>query len=201
MLPSYFAIIGAIIASIGGLKYLYDTVFGNTKPNRVTWLLWALFPIIIFVSQRSQGVSLGLWATVAAGFTPALIFLASFINKKAYWKTELLDYICLGLAIVGITLWAVTDQPNVAILFSILADLAAAVPTIIKSAKHPESESWQAYTISCVGFLLTLLAISDFTFESAAFVIYLTVNEGVLAYLASRKHATNTVKSKKQNTK
>ena len=56
MIPEYYAFIGAIIGSIGGLYYLYDTVIGRAQPNRVTWFLWGLFPMIIFVAQRAQGV-------------------------------------------------------------------------------------------------------------------------------------------------
>ncbi|MGB4956878.1 MAG: hypothetical protein WBO49_00330, partial [Candidatus Saccharimonas sp.] len=87
MIPEYFAIIGAVIASLGGLYYLYETIVGKAKPNRVTWLLWGLFPMITFVAQRSQGVEGLSWATFAAGFTPLLVVIASFFNKKAYWKT------------------------------------------------------------------------------------------------------------------
>lgn len=188
MLPSYFAVIGAIIVSIGGFRYLYDTLKGKVQPNRITWFLWTLFPAIIFAAQLQQGVTTGLWATFAAGFTPALIFLASFVNKKAYWKTEPVDYVCLGLGLVGIILWAVTSNPNIAIIFNIGADLAASVPTIIKSFKHPKSESWVAYAISSVGFLLSLLAIHHWNFEESTFVVYLFVNQSLLAYLSSRRH-------------
>lgn len=55
MLPEYFAIIGAIIGSLGGFYYLYETIVGKAQPNRVTWLLWGIFPMVIFVAQRAQG--------------------------------------------------------------------------------------------------------------------------------------------------
>lgn len=56
MIPGYFAIVGAVIASLGGLYYLYETITGKSKPNRVSWLLWGVMPMIIFVAQRVQGV-------------------------------------------------------------------------------------------------------------------------------------------------
>ena len=58
----------------------------------------------------------------------------------------------MAAAIVGLILWAITDEPNLAILFSLLADLLAGLPTVIKSYRHPRSESWLAYAISAVGF-------------------------------------------------
>ena len=187
MIPEYFAVIGAAIGSLGGFYYLVETIRGKTKPNRVTWLLWGLFPMIIFAAQRAQGVEGLSWASFAAGFTPFLILLASFINKEAYWKTERRDYFLMGAAIAGIVLWALTDDPNLAIVFSLVADVFAGLPTFIKAYRYPETESWVAYAISTFGFGLSILAIQTYSFETSAFVIYLFAMNGLLAIFSSRK--------------
>lgn len=189
MLPEIFAVIGAVIASIGGFIYLYETIRGTAKPNRVTWLLWGVLPMITFVAQRVQGVEGLSWATFVAGFTPLLIVAASFFSKKAYWKTAPLDYACMVFAFVGIGLWAVTKNPNMAILLSIIADFAAGFPTLKKTVSHPETESWSAYAVSAAGFLISILAIHEWTFENYAFVGYLFMMEGLLAILAFRGRA------------
>ena len=189
MLPEYFAIIGAVIASLGGFYYLYETITGKSKPNRVTWLLWGLFPMITFVAQKAQGVEGISWLTFAAGFMPFLIVAASFINKKAYWKTEPRDYILMGVAILGILAWFITDQPNLAILFTLVADLCAGIPTLIKSFKYPETESWIAYAISTLGFGIGVLAIQTFDFQNSAFVIYLFLIQLVLTIFSLRKYS------------
>lgn len=187
MLPEYFAIIGAVIGSIGGFYYLYETIIGKAKPNRVTWLLWGLFPMVIFIAQRAQGVEGLSWASFVAGFTPILILLTSFLKKKAYWKTQPRDYYLMAAAVAGIVLWALTDDPNLAILFALVADLLAGLPTVIKSYRHPETESWIAYAISTLGFGMGVLAIQTFTFENYAFIGYLFLLNGLLALLASRR--------------
>lgn len=186
MIPEYFIFIGAIVTSLGGLYYLYDTITGKAQPNRVTWLLWGVFPMIIFFAQRAQGVESLSWVTFAAGFTPFLVLLASFINKKAYWKTEPRDFYLMGVAILGIILWALTDNANLAIVFSLLADLFAGLPTVIKAFKHPETESWIAYAISALGCVIGILATQTFSFENSVFILYLAIMNGSLAYLASR---------------
>ena len=193
MIPEYFAVVGAIVGSLGGFYYLYETIIGNAKPNRVTWLLWGLFPMIIFVAQRAQGVEGLSWATFAAGFTPLLIVLASFLNKKAYWKTERRDYFLMAAAIAGIILWALTDDPNLAILFSLVADFLAGLPTLIKAYRYPRTESWIAYAISTLGFGVGMLAIPSFTFEHSAFIVYVFVLNGLLAMLASRRPSGQTL--------
>ena len=186
MPPEYWAVIGAIIGSLGGLYYLYETIAGKARPNRVTWLLWGVFPIIIFVAQRAQGVAGVSWATFVAGFVPLLVIAASFFNKKAYWRSEARDYGLMVAAVVGIMLWAMTDDPNLALLFSLLADIMASVPTLIKAYRHPGSESWIAYAISALGFGISLLSVQAHNFENTAFVAYVFMLNGALAVLASR---------------
>ncbi len=186
MLPEYFALVGALIASIGGFVYLYETIRGTAQPNRVTWLLWFLLPMIAFVAQRAEGVGTVSWVTFASGFTPLLIVFASFFNRKAYWKTVPLDYACMAFAFVGIALWAITKDANLAILFSIATDFAAGFPTLRKSYTHPETESWSAYAISTLGFSIGMLAIHTWTFANYAFVAYLVLMNGALALLAFR---------------
>jgi hypothetical protein len=56
MLDSHFVILGAILNVIGGLSYLIDTIKGKAKPNRVTWFLWALAPLIAFTAELKQGL-------------------------------------------------------------------------------------------------------------------------------------------------
>jgi hypothetical protein len=186
MLPEYCAIIGAIIGSLGGFYYLFETIVGKAQPNRITWLLWGIFPLVIFVAQRAQGVEDISWASFVAGFTPLLIVAASFFNKKAFWKSEPRDYYLMAAAIIGIILWAITANPNLALLFSLLADMLAGIPTIIKAYRHPHSESWIAYAISTVGFGISLLSIQIHNFENTTFVAYVFLLNGTCAVLASR---------------
>jgi hypothetical protein len=186
MLPEYFAIIGAIIGSLGGFYYLYETIVGNAQPNRITWLLWGIFPMVIFVAQRAQGVEGLSWPSFVAGLTPLLVVAASFLNKMAYWKSEPRDYYQMAAAVVGIILWAITDNPNLALLFSLLADVLAGIPTLIKSYRHPQSESWIAYAISTFGFGISFLSVQTYDFQNAAFVAYLFIMNGAFAVLASR---------------
>ena len=186
MLPEPWAIVGALIGSLGGCYYLAETLLGRAQPNRITWLLWGIFPMVIFVAQRAQGVAGVSWASFVAGLTPLLVVAASFFNRNAYWKTEPRDYGLMAAAVLGLLLWALTDEPNLALLFSLLADGLASVPTLLKAYRHPHSESWVAYAVSAVGFGLSLLSVQVHTFESTTFVAYLFLLNGTLAALASR---------------
>src|SRR3989338_5293375 len=101
MLPEYFVIIGSIIFFFGSISYFIETIQGKVKPNRITWFLWALAPLIAFYAQIKQGVGIQSLLTFTVGFIPILIFLASFVNKKSYWKITRLDWLCTILSVGG----------------------------------------------------------------------------------------------------
>ena len=73
--------LGTAIGAAGALVYLRDTVRGTTQPNRVTWLLWAVAPLLAAAVELNEGVRLQALPTFMVGFMPLLIFIASFHNS------------------------------------------------------------------------------------------------------------------------
>jgi len=173
MIDERFVIFGAILSFIGHISYISDTVKGRVKPNRVSWLLWAFIPLIAFYAEIKQGVGLAALMTFMVGFGPAIIFISSFINRKAFWKISSLDIFCGILSLAGVLLWLVSKNGNLAILFSIFADFLAGVPTVVKAYHFPETENYPVYLLSGVNALITLMAIKIWNFAHFAFPIYI----------------------------
>ena len=173
MIDERFIFFGLMLNFIGTASYLIDTITGKVKPNKVSWFLWALAPMIAFAAEIKQGVGLAAWMTFAVGFSPLLIFLASFINRKSFWKMQQIDLICGALSILGIFLWYITKVGNIAILFSIMADGTAAIPTIIKSYKEPESESYSVFFLAAMSAFITLMTLKTWDFAHYGFPLYI----------------------------
>jgi hypothetical protein len=175
MINQNFVIVGAIIAAAGCLSYLVDTLKGRVKPNRVSFLLWSLAPLIAFFAEIKQGVGIQALMTFIVGFLPLTIFIASFVNKKAVWNLTGFDLMCGALSIIGLVLWYITKSGNIAILFSILADGLAALPTIVKSFNFPETESAWPYFASTISAILTLLTVKVWDIANIAFPLYIVL--------------------------
>ena len=180
MLPGYFVIVGTLIGAAGSVAYLVDTVKGKVRPNRVTFFMWSLAPMIAFSAQIGQGVGLESLMTFSAGFSPLLVFIASFVNKKAQWKLTGFDLSCGVLSLAGLALWMITREGNVAIFFSIVADGLAAIPTIVKAYKYPETEPAWPWIATVIGVILTLLTLTEFTFANCGFIVYIMVMNSVI---------------------
>lgn len=175
MLHSNFIIIGTLIGAVGSVAYLIDTVKGKVKPNRVSFLLWSIAPFIAFFAQIKQGVGLEALMTFSTGFLPFTVFIASFVNKEAEWKLTKFDLVCGLLSIIGLILWLITKVGNVAIFFSIVADGLAAIPTLVKAYKYPETEIAWPWIATVFGVVLTLLTLSSFTFANSGFIVYILI--------------------------
>ena len=187
MFDERLVILGIIITFIGGLGYIIDTLKGKTKPNRVTWSIWAIAPLIAFAAQKQQGVGAEAWMTFIVGFNPLLIFLASFVNKNARWELGRLDIVCGILAILGLACWYLTQVGNIAIFFSIIADFLAAIPTLIKAYQYPETESYKEFLGVTIAAFLTMLTISTWNFAHVGFPLYSFLLCGVLFSLVKFK--------------
>jgi len=173
MIDERFIFVAVALNLSGGLSYLIATLKGEAKPNKVSWFLWGVAPMIAFVAQIKQGVGLPSLMTFAVGFSPIIIFFASFLNKKAAWKITNFDLICGALSLVGLILWAYTRVGNLAILFSILSDGLAGIPTIVKAYKAPETENYQAYFFAWIAAIVTLLTLKEWDFAHYSFAIYI----------------------------
>lgn len=171
----YIVIIGAVAQFIGAFFYIRETIRGNTKPNKITWLVWTIAPLIGTIAALSDGVGWAVLPVFMAGFIPLLVFIASFVNKKAYWKLQPFDYICGILAILALVLWGITKEPVVAIIFSLTSNFFASIPTIIKSWKYPETESVSSYMAGLFSALTGFFALKTFGVEEIAFPMCLVL--------------------------
>lgn len=187
MLNENFVIVGFVIGMLGTIKYLIETIQGRVKPNRVTFFLWALAPLIAFFAEIKQGVGIQSLMTFGVGFSPLLIFLASFVNKKAEWKLGWFDFTCGGLSLAGLALWYITRVGDIAITFSIIADGLAALPTIVKVYSYPETENGWLYLTASVSALLTLLTIDIWNFAHYGFPLYILIVTLIIFTLAQFK--------------
>jgi hypothetical protein len=175
MLDPHFVWLSAFFNMVGSSRYAYQTVVGRTQPNRVTWFLWGVIPLVAFFAELGQNVGLQSLMTLAVGVGPLIVFTASMVNRQAYWKFTSFDIACGTLSILAVILWRLSGSGDVAIALSILADTLAGLPTAIKAWRHPETESSSAFLFGTCSAAITLLTIRNWTFATYGFPFYILV--------------------------
>lgn len=183
----YFVFVGATVQLVGVISYIKETLKGNTKPNKVTWLLWTIAPLIATFAALADGVRLSVVPVFMAGFGPLLVLLAFFVSKKSYWKLEKFDYLCGLCSLLALVFWGITKEPVIAIIFAIASDAFAATPTLMKSWKYPETETVAAYTTGLFNSLTSFTAIKMWSFAEVAFPVYLVIVNSSLIISVLRK--------------
>lgn len=187
MINPNFVILGSLINFFGAFVYLSATVRGKIKPNRVTFFLWSLASFLAFAAQVEQGVGIQSLFTLVSGLIPFSIFIASFVNKKAFWRLGTFDYICGAFSLIGLLLWYITKVGNIALACSILADVFAYIPTLRKSYYFPKTESGLAYLLSVIGAGITILTITVWNFQTYVFPVYIFIIDFLIFVLVQFK--------------
>jgi hypothetical protein len=187
---SHILVVCSALISIGGAyAYMRDTLRGSTKPNRVSWSMWALAPLIGVGAAISAGADM--WTVVRiflAGFLPLLVLIASFFSPKSYWKTSAFDLMCGGASVAALICWLVFSNPIMAVLLAAIGDGFASIPTLVKAWKAPEPETASTYVASFVSVILVLPSIPVWDIPNSAFQIYLlSVNLLLMAFVYRRK--------------
>lgn len=175
MLPDYIIYFTFLFYIPGYYFYLRDIVHGQNRPNLVSWFMWMLGPMLGAFFQVKAGAGLVALPTFMAGFGPLVIVLFFIWHKNAYWKLTKFDILCGVFSLLALVFYIFTRNLGISILFAILSDALAFIPTFVKSWKSPENESVQPYLIGIATNALGLLIVKDWSFAIYSFGIYFVI--------------------------
>lgn len=183
----YLVFLGAAVNLTVTSLYIREMVRGNTKPNRVSYLLWTLAPFIGTAAALADGARWAVLPVFISGFAPLMVLVASYANPKAYWKLETFDYLCGACSLLALVLWGITKEPLIALMLAILSDGFALIPTLIKSWRYPETEYGLSYVGSIFSGLTAFFAIQSWVISEYAFPMYIVFANSLLCFAIYRR--------------
>lgn len=187
MRPDLVAVpIGAALTLAGSAVYAVRALRGAVSPDPLTWLFWTIAPGVAFAAELSHGVGMGSLTTLAVGLGPLLVCVCALTGGAFRWAPTRYEWACGAFALLALLGWWTTANPDVALLLSILADGLAAVPTLLKAHRRPDTEDPWVYALMAVSAALTLCTTPAFTFAATAFPAYLLVLCGTTLVLLRR---------------
>lgn len=191
MLPEKIIIIGVLINLIGLFWYIRDVIKGGTKPNLVSWFIWSLAPFIGVFFQLKAGAGFSILPVFMAGFTSLVVIIVSVLKKNGYWKINTFDIICGIISLFALTLYIITHNLAISILFAIISDALAYIPTIRKSWKFPETETGLMFSTGIVSNIIGLLTIKTWIFPIYSFGISIILFNSIVVFNIYRKKILN----------
>ncbi len=175
MIDPHFVFLGAFISVGGAAIYVRDTWRGSTAPNRVTWTLWAIEPLLAFAVERQAHVGLASIMALVLGVVPIVVLAVSFHDHASVWKVGWFDVSCAAVSLGGLVVWLAVNQATVALVAFVAADAVAGIPTVRKSFREPDSESSWSFLSGLIFAGITLLTLKHLTTAGALFAFSVLV--------------------------
>lgn len=182
------AILGIILQLVGFVPYIVDIFKGKTKPERASFWIFTLLIVITIAAQISQGLT---WATVMLivwALSTGSIAVLSL--KYGYGRFKRRDFISVGVAILGVGLWWLTNQPLISVLIVICVDFAGFWLTLVKTWEAPHTETMIAWFLSGLGAACALIATASLDPVQVSYLLYSVIaNLGIVGVIIYRRQA------------
>lgn len=177
----FFGYTSGILMMLSVIPYARSILKGNTKPQRITWLIWTILILIAFFSQLAKGATWSLLLTAGDAIAILITFILSIkFGVGGFRKIDILSLVGAG---VSLLLWYLTNEPAVALFLIILIDIIGVNLTIIKTWKNPETENWVAWAICGVGGFFGILAVGSFNFVLLSYPVYICLANSIIAII------------------
>ena len=135
--------------------------------------------------------------TLAAGLGPVVVILTSVLTRRYFARLGWFDLACAVVATTALGVWLGLGEAPLAVLFAVAADAVAAVPTIVKAWRHPDSENVLFYVLVGIGATITLMTITSWEAQSWAFAAYqVTICVFLSMTVPARRRAQNITASR-----
>ncbi len=172
-------VLSGVIFIIAFIPYTLAILRKETRPRKVTWLIWFVGDLIVLLGMVAKHTINGIIivAVVGAGSTLAL----SIKQGERGWTKH--DKYCLSLSGLAIALWIYFGDSNLGICFSLLSLAIAAWPTYVSASRNPEIEDRRSWILFNLSSFVALWAIPRGTFADIAPPVTFMAIDGVMLYL------------------
>jgi hypothetical protein len=181
---SFLIGLAVIISIVSAAQYAWSAWRGLSRPNPVSWFFWGLVPLITFFAQLEKGIGLVSIVSLALAIANLGIMVIAIYKQGLRVHLNPLTISCIIAASTGIVAWGITDEPELAIAFSIIADIFASLPTFVKVYRDRTSEYPMPFMLSGIVMILTLLSVSEWRFAAYGFALYCLLSNVIIASLA-----------------
>ncbi len=186
----YIGIAAAILSLTAIVPYIIDILRGNTKPERMSRVIWIIVGLLLISSYYSVGARETLWIIIAYTIYPAIIL--GFSVKYGVGGFTKLDIICLFGALFGVAAWYISRNAAAAFYIIIIIDVIGFAPTIKKTYFQPKTENTLAWQIGFVAALLNMFAIQTWSVNIFVYpmvtLFIMSVMTGLVSFPNFRLH-------------
>ena len=185
---AHLAALSALLTAACVVPYLRDIARGTTRPQRVSWFIYAVLSIVAAVSQFLAGEHAGAYLASGSAIGFTAVFIASI--RRGEGGASRLDQFSLALASLGVVLSIVVEQPMIAVIAVVIAEQSATFLTAAKASRDPASETAITWAMDGLAGITAIAAVASFTPSELLYPIHHTcVNLFVLGAITRGRRA------------
>lgn len=152
-------ILSGIIAFLASIPYIIDIVKGNTKPQRMAWVIFITLSGISFFAQMAEGATNSLWFPLVLFVQSIIIF--GLTLKYGVGGASKFDIFSLVLAIAIMLVWFITNSAALAIICGVAVNTIGKALVAVKVYKLPHTEYVPTWVWSAVASVLAVIAVGE----------------------------------------
>jgi hypothetical protein len=152
-------ILSGLIAFAASIPYIIDIVKGNTKPQRMAWVIFLTLSGISFFAQLAEGATDSLWFPLVL-FVQAIIIFALTLKFGVGGQSKF-DIFSLVAALCIMLIWYATKSAAVAIVCSVTINTIGKILVAEKTYRMPHTEYLPTWIWSAVASFLAVIAVGS----------------------------------------
>jgi hypothetical protein len=168
MLKSIFSAAAMALTFALIYPYIRSILRGHTKPHVLSWAIWGVGTLVVFIAQLADGAGIGAWPIGLSGLITIYIAILSW-TKRSDLSVTPLDWSCLVVALSAIPIWLVTSSPLWAVLILTAVDMVGFGPTVRKAYSKPHEERMWFYLLGGLRNVLVILALERYSPTTVVF--------------------------------
>lgn len=187
-MKDFAAIAAFVISLVANIPYIVETIKGEVKPERISWLLWTILGFVYFFSTiYDTGAML---FTLGEVIAPILIFILAL--KYGVGGKSKFDLVSLAVALVALALLLTTSNVFLSLCLALFIDAIGIMLTIRKLHVDRASESKAFWGLCAVAAVFAVFSLHEYSATALMFPIYVLVVSlyiFIIAKPAAKKHS------------
>ena len=191
------AIVGVIalmLNVLGYIPYIRDIFKGIVKPHRMTWGIWTILTTITAVNQIANH---GGYSSLFFISTTVLVTTTFILSLKfGVGGFSKIDLTCLLFATLLLIYWVGLKDTRISTLIAVNIDVIGFLPTLIKTYKHPETETYPQWLLAGIAGLLTTLIVPKLDWAIIIYPAYIFIFNFIIVsikFLRERKQKESAI--------
>lgn len=165
------AILAGVFLIVCYLPYWYSILWGDGKPSRASWGIWALLDWVALAGMLKAGMADEemKWLSICHIGSACIGASVTYVLARLYGhrRQNLVDKICVAIASVAIVLLMLAigadADPKYAVFLAVFGIGVGAIPTIRSAWGNPKNEGRWGWLIGLLSCLFSVFAVREWT--------------------------------------